>query len=1179
MGCVSINHPGRLTDRPKLCDTLKAPSFIKQLIKTMASFQIYLLGNFQILFNHHKISSDLWQSRQLRTILKILIIQRGKPIPANQIIEKIWPDKDPEQTAQHLYVRISQIRKILKNFGFQDCIQTVAGGYIFQCEPILEENGEHSIWIDVDEFEQMADQGREQLENKAFNQAITRFKKAINLYRADFLIEDLYEDWTISERERLRDRYLMVLTEMAEAYAQTGRYRHAIDVCQRVLSVDPCRESTFVQLMLYYYHLGERSKSLDVFERCKKILSQELEVTPDRYTDEVAQKIRAGNLGDNNGIEKYPPSVYSGRLFEVPYSLSETPFIGRKLEYSWLIQQLQNPHPSIIWVKGESGVGKTRLLEEFIHHIDERKMKVVKVYARTIEKSPYAIWIALLKKYSHTLDTLSLPPETRIIINALLTGDSKESSLLSNPAINSTNQQIQNTIVSVFQQMLPHGSIIWIDDIHLADSASLSLLEILEKNFFILISSMSEEEHDTPHFEDFLFNQSKSITTLTLQRWQISQVASFIENLSGNAMPVLSESLFSITGGNPLFLINTLQHLFEEGILYVDHQGEWQQNQPIHLQDSQTIENLIAIRLNKNTKDEQRILDVISVSGGECDYEILQDVLQIQETRLLDLTDNLIQRGLLIESRKIGEAELTFSHFIYKEVIYRSLPKPRLKRFHKRIGDAMVRSGHTDGQYTEILASHFAKGGDDEKAAQYSLAAGEYLRSLYAPQQAIPCYEKAIQWYSEQNNLEALGKLYFGLAETLRLTGESNRAIENYQLAIPFLKGEIKQAAIYQIFQLQVLQGNPLSTYQKIADKAEHSISDEGLSWALPLLFWSQSFVFLLMGDYKNTRLYHAKGWRIARQLCASGNTPPSWIYNRALTLMMRSHNQWGNYHASIHFSQKNLRLLPSSTQEVNTRAVIDASLGESYYNLGDYKQATDYFHQSYKLANKAGDLRLQGEILIGLGWLTFEIGDFAETQTNAKKVLDLVERKPDILRHSQAIFLLSKIAMVQNKLTSEFKALENILLIARYQDANPYTAQCLIILAEMCLNIGQSKQAEVFALDAKEISESCGSKRVLCTSLRSLGQARLQQGDRYNGFLWIDKSVSLADQIQVPFEKGLSLRARAECQDDLEKSIQDAQQALKMFEKIGSEYEALQTLNFLTNLNLKNTGDQTIAR
>ena len=1131
----------------------------------MASLQIFLFGNFEILTNHQKIQSDLWQSRQLRTILKILIIHRSKPVPGSQIIEKVWPEKDPEQAAQHLYVRISQIRKILKISGIQDCIQTVPGGYIFQFESSFGENEEHSIWIDVDEFEREADQGREHLENKAFDQAIIHLKKSNNLYRADFLIENLYEDWTISERERLRDRHLMVLTEMAEAYAQTGRFRHAIDVSQKVLSVDPCRESTFVQLMLYYYYLGERSKSLDVFERCQKILSQEMEVSPDNYTEELAQKIRSGNLGEKNRYGQYPPSVYSGRLYEVPFSLSETPFIGRELEYSWLIQQLQNPPPLIILVSGEAGVGKTRLLEEFVHHIDNRNLKVVKVHARVIENNPYAIWITLLKKYFHAFDLLSLPPEIRPISNALLAGDTKESNSITNRVVDPSNQQIQNAIVAVFLQKLPHGSIIWIDDIQFVDAPSLSLIQILAKNYIILISSTSEEEHENPPFEEFLNKQSKAIRTLALQRWQISQVERFIENLSGNGLPTLSESMFSITGGNPLFLINVLQHLFEEGILFVNHQGEWQQTQPIHFQDSQTIKSLISIRLSKNNKEEQRILDVISVAGGECDYEILQDVLEIQESKLLDITDRLIQRGLLIEPRKIGEAELIFSHFIYKEAIYRSLPKPRLKRYHNRIGVAMEQNGRSYAQYTEILANHFSSGGDYEKAAHYSLAAGEYLLSMYAPQQAISYYEKAIQWFVEHKNLVALGKSYFGLAETLRLTGKSTLAIENYQMALPLLEGEVKQVAIYQIFQLKVLQGDPLSSYQEIADAAETSISEEGISWALPLLFWSHSFVFLLMGNYNKTRFYHAKGWQIARELCASGNTPPTWIYNRALTLMMRAHNQWGNYPTSIHFSQKNLALLPSITQDVNIKAVVDASLGESYYNLGEYQKARYAYQKCNKLSSKAGDQRLMGESLIGLASISFEIGDFENCISYTQKVLDLVQKKLDVLRYIQAIFLQTKLAIVKEKLDTEVQKVETILSMARYQQSNIYVVKSLLLIAEINLVQEKIEQAELFAKEAREISEQSRLKREVCQSNRLCGLVAQEKGDYKAAYAFMDKAIKLAEQISAPFELGLTLRSRSQI-EPLQHE-EDLQEALSIFEKIGAAFELQRTKELIVSL------------
>ena len=60
----------------------------------------------------------------------------------------------------------------------------------------------------------------------------------------------------------------------------------------------------------------------------------------------------------------YPPQVYAGRLFEIPYSLGHTPFVGREHEYAWLIARWRGARPGLILVEGEAGVGKTRLVEE-----------------------------------------------------------------------------------------------------------------------------------------------------------------------------------------------------------------------------------------------------------------------------------------------------------------------------------------------------------------------------------------------------------------------------------------------------------------------------------------------------------------------------------------------------------------------------------------------------------------------------------------------------------------------------------------------------------------------------------------------------------------------------------------------------------------------------------------------
>ncbi len=97
----------------------------------MSPLKIYLFGQFEVLQHDQGISSKLWQSRQVRGILKILVAMRGKPVSSSQIIEILWPDEDPKSAQQHLYVRISQLRKLLQTEQNDELLQKVEGGYLF----------------------------------------------------------------------------------------------------------------------------------------------------------------------------------------------------------------------------------------------------------------------------------------------------------------------------------------------------------------------------------------------------------------------------------------------------------------------------------------------------------------------------------------------------------------------------------------------------------------------------------------------------------------------------------------------------------------------------------------------------------------------------------------------------------------------------------------------------------------------------------------------------------------------------------------------------------------------------------------------------------------------------------------------------------------------------------------
>ena len=139
----------------------------------MSPLKIFLLGKFEVLQNDLDMSHKLWQSRQLRGILKILVAARGRPVSSSQIIEILWPDEDPKSAQQHLYVRISQLRKLLQTEQNDELLQKVEGGYLFgNHKHPKSSNNNNRYWVDVDQFELYADQGRSFLEEKQLRSAI-----------------------------------------------------------------------------------------------------------------------------------------------------------------------------------------------------------------------------------------------------------------------------------------------------------------------------------------------------------------------------------------------------------------------------------------------------------------------------------------------------------------------------------------------------------------------------------------------------------------------------------------------------------------------------------------------------------------------------------------------------------------------------------------------------------------------------------------------------------------------------------------------------------------------------------------------------------------------------------------------------------------------------------------------
>jgi two-component SAPR family response regulator len=148
-------------------------------------------------------------------------------------------------------------------------------------ETILLEKGRYRLSphirlsVDTEEFDARFANGRRLEEAGRVPETVAEYEKAAELYRGDYLIEDLYEEWTTIERDRLVDAYTDLLRRMAVHHLEAGQPRESVRACYRILEKDRCDEDTHRLLMECFVRLGQRTRALRQYELCERALRQE----------------------------------------------------------------------------------------------------------------------------------------------------------------------------------------------------------------------------------------------------------------------------------------------------------------------------------------------------------------------------------------------------------------------------------------------------------------------------------------------------------------------------------------------------------------------------------------------------------------------------------------------------------------------------------------------------------------------------------------------------------------------------------------------------------------------------------------------------------------------------------------------------------------------------------------
>ncbi|MCI4352542.1 MAG: AAA family ATPase [Thermoplasmata archaeon] len=479
-------------------------------------------------------------------------------------------------------------------------------------------------------------------------------------------------------------------------------------------------------------------------------------------------------------------------------------FVGRKAELGALQSFVDGPTKEsgrLLLLTGESGIGKTRLIDEFHRVATTVGMLQLSAQCEGIERGvPYAPWIDLLRQFVRE------QPRGRVrstvvpcadAVFALLPELTDKVWLTPSPdwrAHPLDGHSFVRELCDLFIAIAGSGSaLITIDDLALADASSVELLQAIApatrtNPLFIAVSARDTHLDQSPPLKELVLTlgRSKLITRVDLARLDRSEVAALVGQLLRQAVP-LPEFVRLVnekSGGNPFFVEEIVQSLIESGAIFPTADG-WEGRSVPTLRVPSSVQSVLEQRLGRLGTDHRTVLAAAAAEGPEFHVRLLPQISGRGEKDVLDAIEAAAGARLVQVVRgPAGDDVGTFAHPLIQEALYAEVPLARRREIHHRIGLALESSPPGDSSdRSGILAYHFLRSGDTARALEYCMKAGDRAAQIYARRDAIEHYRAALDLLSREPAGSQRWRIQSRLAEQMIRVGDAGKGLDLFEEA------------------------------------------------------------------------------------------------------------------------------------------------------------------------------------------------------------------------------------------------------------------------------------------------------------------------------------------------------------------------------------------------------------
>lgn len=744
----------------------------------MSKIRVRLLGGLEVWHEDRQVSG--FESQKSRALLAYLLCHRGRTFSRDHLAGLLWPERSPGAARHALRQAVYNLRSTLPEDGPHP--------------PLLTQHLELGIhpesgwWVDIYAFEEALRRSKDRGTPDPHH-----LTTAAQLYRGDllagFFVKDspLFEEWLVTEQERLREAAIDALWTLVESYRRRGEHRFALHYARRLVAIEPLSEEAHRELMRLCVLTGRRGRALAQFEELENLLRSELGVQPLEETRALYESILldVGDEREESGV---------GEEGEVIGPL--VPLVGRREPYGFLRevwQRVLDGAAHLTLIHGEAGIGKTRLIKSFLDAgTSQRRAVVLKgrgyELASPMAYQPFAEVIRSAVTGELDLPERRLPAEVLDAI-ARLVPDLRDLHPDLFPALRDDGgtpprrQALFEAVARFFEVWLweadPDPLILFLDDLHLADHSTLELLSFLldrlrTRPLWVLGTYRPADLGPSSLLRDIAAAGARAgtVTEWRLNRLDVADLGEIAVSLVGEKeAPELCRFLAGHSGGLPLAVAELINFLWDEGVLVSHESGRWALTASLHRLPRQPpgdLDGLILLRIRRLPNSTRRLATLAAVAGQAFEVQLLQKAgdehMAVVELGLEILlkrwvirqfahtwTSRRRERDVVLWARGARRGSFEFAHKRIRRALYHDINPLRRSAIHEQVAASLEELW--EDRHPERLGHHWLMAGQWERALPSLLRSAQRASQALAPDVASYYYGRA---------LEALGHLAAG---------------------------------------------------------------------------------------------------------------------------------------------------------------------------------------------------------------------------------------------------------------------------------------------------------------------------------------------------------------------------------------------------------------------------------